>query len=57
MDENIRKESWSEIQMLTYANVQTVKLGNQGFLIGASTSLKGYRPYVGGERMWDVWLE
>jgi peptide/nickel transport system substrate-binding protein len=56
LDEDTRKAAWAKVQQLTYENVQTIKLGNQGFLISASNTLKGYDPYIGGERMWNVWL-
>jgi peptide/nickel transport system substrate-binding protein len=57
LDVEVRKAAWAEIQRLTYEDVLMVKLGNQGFLIGASARLQGYKPYIGAERMWDVWFE
>jgi peptide/nickel transport system substrate-binding protein len=57
MDIAQRKAAWADIQRQTYEKAQTIKLGNQGFLIGASAKLKGYSPYIGAERLWDVTLE
>lgn len=57
MDVADRKAAWADIQRQIYEKAQTIKLGNQGFLIGASAKLKGYSPYIGAERLWDVTLE
>ncbi|MBI1775907.1 MAG: ABC transporter substrate-binding protein [Proteobacteria bacterium] len=52
-----RKSAWAKVQQRTYDQVYIVKLGNQPFLIGVSAKVGGYRPYIGAERLWDVWLE
>lgn len=57
MDPLVRRAAWAEVQRISYEDVQIIKLGNQRFLIAASTRLRGYRPYIGGERLWDVWLD
>jgi len=53
-DDKGRAAAWAAIQALTYRNVTMVKLGAENLLIGMDRRLQGYRPYAGGERMWDV---
>jgi hypothetical protein len=37
--------------------VYILKLGDQGFKLGMTRSLVGFKPYQGAHRFWDVWLE
>jgi peptide/nickel transport system substrate-binding protein len=55
-DQGVRNAIWANIQALTYQNVTMVKLGNESLLVGSNVVLQGYRPFAGGERMWNVWL-
>ena len=56
-DIEIGKQAWANIQALTHSNVTMLKLGNQVLLVAVSERLKGYRPFAGGERMWNVWFD
>jgi peptide/nickel transport system substrate-binding protein len=55
-DQKARNAIWADIQALTYQNVTMAKLGNESLLVGSSVMLHGYKPFAGGERMWNVWL-
>jgi ABC-type transport system substrate-binding protein len=57
LDPAKRKEAWAKVQQRSYDDVYIIKLGNQPFLVGVSSRVGGYRPYIGAERLWDVWLD
>ena len=37
--------------------VYLMKLGDMGFNLAMAANLKGFKPYSGAERFWDVWLD
>src|SRR6185436_18264312 len=52
-----RKDAWAQIQQRMADQVYILKLGDQGFKLGMTRSLVGFKPYQGAHRFWDVWLE
>ena len=47
----------AELEALVADQVYILKLGDQGFKLGMTRSLVGFKPYQGAHRFWDVWLE